>query len=325
LSSTFGNDAPVAEKPDTLAQQEAQDYRIDEVIEVFDPFAEITAEQQIRRLKRHLLDSLPLVVGLRLPYNFQNCATKVFAYDPNAPVDSAAHALTLIGYDDDDATFELMNSWGTQWGGDGGFIRIHYRDLIQMMCCAYKMVTQYEPEKNPKILRGSVVLRQMVDFTPKGLPRELRVQYDTVEKCYKPLRINRQVETECQIILRQVPMDWWVYALNHSPSKTTQLIFSDKINYPITAKLIPNETSKFQIDAAGDDWLIILFCEKPIPNIQDMADQLTKKREITPLPQAVNEVFKDQSALSVKRMTHRMAFELPQNSAEKATVFILKF
>lgn len=42
---------------------------------------------------------------------------------------SGGHAMVIVGYDDEEGTFTLANSWGTRWG-EKGFMRIRYACLI---------------------------------------------------------------------------------------------------------------------------------------------------------------------------------------------------
>ncbi len=59
------------------------------------------------------------------------------------------HAMCLVGYDDNKfgGAFEVMNSWGTDFG-DNGFIWIKYDDFIQYTRELYKIVAYNLSEKS---------------------------------------------------------------------------------------------------------------------------------------------------------------------------------
>jgi aminopeptidase C len=43
---------------------------------------------------------------------------------------AGGHALVVIGYDDNKQAFQLMNSWGKEWGQDG-FIWLKYKEFVR--------------------------------------------------------------------------------------------------------------------------------------------------------------------------------------------------
>lgn len=48
------------------------------------------------------------------------------------------HAVTLIGYDNIDSTFEILNSWGDVWG-NRGFFKVKYYDLARVCDFAFEI------------------------------------------------------------------------------------------------------------------------------------------------------------------------------------------
>ena len=66
------------------------------------------------------------------------------------------HAICLVGYDDNyengdgsKGAMELMNSWGTTWG-DGGYIRIKYKDFPKILDYAISMYDDVLPVPPPE-------------------------------------------------------------------------------------------------------------------------------------------------------------------------------
>jgi C1A family cysteine protease len=45
--------------------------------------------------------------------------------------EEGAHAMCIVGYDDQRGAFEVMNSWGSDWG-NGGFFWLRYKDLYHL-------------------------------------------------------------------------------------------------------------------------------------------------------------------------------------------------
>lgn len=325
LAATFRNDVAIHEKPDELAVYEAQTRRLAKVVEVYNPDSTITVKRQIQRFKRLLADSIPIVVGLRLPFSFSNLTEKVFSYSPDDPLDASAHALCLIGYDDIDSTFECMNSWGTAWGGDQGFVRLRYEDMFALICCAYRITPQFLVEKKSLQPKGSIVLRRSVGYNASRIPQfeEIRVRYDTTYKYYQSIQPVWEVGSSFQFALREVPNDWWVYIFAINKSGATTLFHSDQINSRTVEKVVPDEETKIELEEEGTDWMGILYSKQPIADFQLPLQNFIQKNTAN-IPEQTALYFKDIIADPAVYAAHRMGFTLPKNNTSNAALMLLK-
>ncbi len=325
LAATFRNDLPVEAKPDELAVEEAKSRRVLSVTEVYDLDMTIALRRQIQRLKRLLADSLPIVVGMRVPYSFSNLTTRTFRYDPAEPVDSSAHALCLVGYDDIDSTFECMNSWGTAWGGDGGFVRFHYRDFFSLLCCAYRLTPQFMVEKRAAASKGAVVLRRSTGYNAARTAQfeEIRVRYDTVQKHYQSVEPTWPLDMGFQITLREMPNGWWVYIFNADEQGVVTLLHQAQVWDNAIEKAIPGEDSKFEIEEPGVEWLGVLCAKEPLPDFQ-MPLQTYLQAHSGSIHTKTNVYFKDTLPEPPVFTTYRMGFSFPKNATGKATLLMLK-
>lgn len=325
LATTFRNDLPVSEQPDELALYEAQSRRLLTVTEVYDADSTIKINRQIQRFKRILADSTPIVVGMRLPYSFSNLTEKVFDCDPEEPLDSSAHALCVIGYDDIDSTFECMNSWGTAWGGDQGFVRLHYRDVFRWMCCAYRLKPQFLLEKKSTSPRAAVVLRRSVGYNEQREPRfeEIRVCYDSLQQQYHTVQPSWPAGAGFQLTLREVPEGWWVYVFNINQKGVVSMYHRDKIPGGTVEKVIPGEERKFETEDEGSEWLGILFSKSPVPDFESglqKAIQAASGAIVAPTQQYFNTILPQK----INYTPYRMGFSFPKNAAGNAGLLFLK-
>lgn len=319
LAATFRNELPLRAQPDTLAFEEAQGRRLAMVTEVYDPDTAISLARQIQRFKRLLADSIPLVVGLRLPYEFANLQEKVFRYHPAAPLDSAAHALCLIGYDDIDSTFECMNSWGVHWGGDQGFFRIPYRDFFALLCCAYRLTPRFMVEKKSAALKGTAVLRHSVGYSAARTPQfeEIRLRFDSLNGYYQARELRWTPGMGFQLVLRDTPPDWWVYAFQLGQGEPLQLLYEGRPARGAVETVLPGEEARFEIEAAGTQWLGLLYSPTPIPDAaQALRSQLSER------PDGMG--IAAQPATSAVYNSRRMAFSLPGNVSPQRVLMFLK-
>lgn len=95
-------------------------------------------EEKILQIKKALADSTPVMFGLDVPPSFSKKNAlpnrdlwQLSAVDKrNLKCSRSVHAMCIVGYDDDryGGTFEIVNSWGTDWKNQG-FTYITYQDL----------------------------------------------------------------------------------------------------------------------------------------------------------------------------------------------------
>ena len=95
-----------------------------------------------RAIKEHLAKDAPVVIGMMVGGSFMEGMMGKKVWHPTQAdyrqVGFGGHAMCVIGYDDrlEGGAFEIMNSWGPQWGENGiGYVR--YGDFRQFVREAY--------------------------------------------------------------------------------------------------------------------------------------------------------------------------------------------
>ena len=141
LERTFPNVTAHQQRPNSAAYQEARRYKVGDYKILFEPGigmddarafykGRTIEEYKIFITKALLNDSFPVVVGFDTPLAFQHVrmsANQVWRPHLNGQMSVAGekHAVTVVGYDNRDQSFTLINSYGAQWGYRG-FLKIHY-------------------------------------------------------------------------------------------------------------------------------------------------------------------------------------------------------
>jgi len=94
----------------------------------------------IRAVKEHLAKDAPVVIGMMVGGTFMQ---EMKGRDTWAPTDEdrsqmgfGGHALCVIGYDDRRQAFQIMNSWGPEWGNNG-IAWVRYADFKEFVREAY--------------------------------------------------------------------------------------------------------------------------------------------------------------------------------------------
>ena len=123
---------------------------------------------KIDRVKLSLIQNRPVVVGMRLLNNFTKLRRKDTYWQPTIGDQQpfGGHALVVVGFDDSRGAFELMNSWGKEWGKDG-FIWVRYADFANYCRYGFQMEVKAKISE-PKQYSGKFSLRRFETMTANG-------------------------------------------------------------------------------------------------------------------------------------------------------------
>lgn len=118
---------------------DALKYKITDYFTLFNSL-EKSEVRKVSAIKKAISQNRPVLIGMEVYSSFDR-AEGVW----NGKRDShrGGHAMCIIGYDDNKygGAFELMNSWGTDWGNDG-FIWVRYSDLCANVDWAWEMYVE---------------------------------------------------------------------------------------------------------------------------------------------------------------------------------------
>jgi len=93
--------------------------------------------QNLQQLKVGLNSGIPIVFGMLIFKSFEGpiVSRTGYVYMPRKGEDClGGHAVTICGYDDDERTFIVRNSWGNRWG-DRGYFYLPYDYVTNPQLC----------------------------------------------------------------------------------------------------------------------------------------------------------------------------------------------
>ncbi|UZR93621.1 C1 family peptidase [Chondrinema litorale] len=244
-------------------EQKAMGHKIKDFARLFG--REQSPSIKIETVKKSLSENYPVVFGMKCAPSFYD-AQDVWrpSEDPNGSF--GGHAMCVIGYDDTKfgGAFEIMNSWGEDWGNDG-FIWITYKDFGNFTKYAYEIIS--EPVKQPII-----VAKPQEDFsgqlklvTDKGkeMEGELMGQYYKLIKSYSS-------GTSFRIYLSNNEPAY-VYAIGTDNTEEIFQLFpyapevSAALNYKKNDVALPSEDHYITMDnTVGKDYLCVLYSKDPL-------------------------------------------------------------
>ena len=125
--------------PDSVYQK-AKQFRLKEYTKLFGLKEQFRV--RIRETRKALMTGNPVLIGMDISNAFLSANV---VYEPDS-ISVGGHAMTIIGYDDDKygGSFEVINSWGDDWGNEG-FMWIRYKDFAESVRYGFELVFEEVP------------------------------------------------------------------------------------------------------------------------------------------------------------------------------------
>ena len=121
-------------RPNSDVKTKARNNTIVEYARLFNNDTEGPLRRDI--IRSVLAQKKPIVIGLKVNDEFQRLGDVDYWYPSLGGTPSNGHAMVIVGYNDENQSFTLFNSWGTGWGKEG-FIKVKYKDLVTYCRYAY--------------------------------------------------------------------------------------------------------------------------------------------------------------------------------------------
>ena len=242
----------------------------------------------VRAVKEHLAKDAPVVIGMMVGQSFMQDMMGQELWQPQgmdaSQVGMGGHAMCVIGYDDRKfgGAFQIMNSWGPNWGKDGiGWVR--YGDFKQFVKEAYGV--------DPLPKRGAVAnipLECTIGLVNNadGSNIQLRSVGSNAFQTVTPIRAGTRFkmavrnETECYIYIFGQEQDGTSYVL-FPYLKQGELVSKHSPYCGITGyRLFPKDQS-LEADSIGTKDYIAIVASKEELDYSDLNSAIGRSRQPT--------------------------------------------
>lgn len=206
-------------RPSNLQFLQAHENRIPDFRKIFGP-DDMRAEK-INSTKLALLEGFPVVIAMNVKESFFKLrkGEKMWYSELGAQQPIGAHALVVIGFDEVENAFEVMNSWGTDWASDG-FAWIRYKDFEQYVNYGF---TFYQDESD--------LLSVTINFKRKSMiTSDQKVQFTDElfrlkDKVYTPVNTVSTQYSDYRLDISHSSRGYDMACFNKSGSGHYQLLF----------------------------------------------------------------------------------------------------
>lgn len=268
--------------------QLASRFKIKEYYALFDMDASV--DQKVVATINSINSKKPVVIGMNVTNSIFNVGSDGM-WNPRLDEPFVGgHAMCVIGYDNVKKRFEIINSWGAQWGSNGYFT-VSYSDYGRLCKYAYQFTLSIPKSNDPVNLTGEFKFKkydgvdEKSNVVFKDAPIVLNDDYYTLAES---VSLNDFFRIEAS----KIKKDKYVYIFSLKPDKTSELIFpteraDSKSLFGVTVKdlpvvpaddaiisIPPDPNKGLSTDQSGDDILCILFSSEVIKDIDNLITQV---------------------------------------------------
>ena len=338
--------------PDTKALEEATQFKIKDFAS---PFYNTDAPAvKIEQTIQSILHDNPLIVVFQVTKSFRNIEIGQTIWKPNSTEtkELTGHAMVVTGFNKKLRRFELMNSWGTNWG-EQGFIWISFDDFAKHALYGFQLLPDnwhpvYQPDQLPMVdqqptnsMSGNLFVlssppsdesSEAVSFQSEpGFSKKEQVSFNDQTQSYQFILKDWRVYEGFKLQAENLTKGIYFYLLNLNPQgEATYLYplpkdikndrhFAHYIAGDSLEVAFPPDDEWLQLDYPGKDHLIALFSWQAIENVEAKIDQLTKVEGT--IEERLQIVFKEtlipsnQIAYSLDKMAFSINFPVHQKNA----------
>ncbi len=294
----------------------------------------------IRAIKEHLAKDAPVVIGMMVGGTFMEPMMGQKLWQPTDrdynQMGFGGHAMAVIGYDDKLAggAFQIMNSWGPEWGENGiGWVR--YKDFEYFTREAYGIDAL--PKEGAALNQSFDCEIGLVRVNDKAKPEGFiplkpgaNQVFTTTATLPKTTRFKVEVKnnTPCYVYVFGQETDGSSYTLFPYPTSTDPTKTAYTAYCGITgARLFPKNKSMGPDDTGNKDYIAVVVSKKELPWYQ-LNQKISSNK--SSYQQAVSSALLSMGANNSIRVTNtgngNLKFTAPaaDNGVAYAVVEILK-
>jgi len=225
----------------------------------------------IRAVKEHLAKDAPVVIGMMVGGTFMQDMMGKELWSPSeedrSQMGFGGHAMCVIGYDDRRQAFQIMNSWGPEWGKNG-IAWVRYADFKEFVREAYGIDPM--PKRGMALNTGfecsiGLVRNDNKQYIPLRLSSGNVFESGSTVAPGTKFKMEIKNSTECYIYIFGQETDGSSYTLFPYPDKTdaTKTAFSPYCG--ITGyRLFPRGKSLVPDSIGHKDVFAIVVSKQPI-------------------------------------------------------------
>lgn len=220
-------------------------------------------------IKQNLAQGAPVVIGMKVGQSFMQGMRGREVWQPTRQDFTGSkmggHAMCVIGYDDKKygGAFQLMNSWGTQWGRDGiGWVR--YADFDKFTLEAYGLYPEGLAEEKEVFSSTKLAVEFGLVDIESGEFIPLKEKGDRVFQSQRPIAVGDKFKIA---VANNIECNVYVFGQETDGSSYVLFPYTHKHSAycGITGtRLFPNDYSMKADEIGNKDYMAVVVSKDPI-------------------------------------------------------------
>lgn len=264
------SDQDCSTKPNSMQLRAAQEYKIDGYQRLTGGAnGEDINKVNLLAIKQNIAQGAPVVIGMMVGGSFmQNMAGKDMWRATNndyAMRGFGGHAMTVIGYDDykyaqNMGGFEIMNSWGEDWGNKG-VAWVSYDDFNYFVKEAYGIY----PMGDANALETTVLEAKLgVMLNSSGKNLSLQQTGNNTFRTSRNMNVNEEFKLE---VVNNIECYVYIFAQEVDGTSTTLFPYTAK-HSPFCGirgqRLFPRDYSMYPDEVGNADYFTVVVTKDPL-------------------------------------------------------------
>ncbi len=236
-------------------------------------------------IKQNLAQGAPVVIGMKVGQSFMQGMRGREVWQPTRQDFSGAglggHAMCVIGYDDKKygGAFQIMNSWGQQWGRDGiGWVR--YPDFDGFVLEAYGLYPEGLAENKEVFSSTKLAVEFGLVDIESGEFIALREKGDRVFQSQRPIAVGDKFKIA---VANNIECNVYVFGQETDGSSYVLFPYTHKHSAycGITGtRLFPKDYSMKADEIGNKDYMAVVVSKEPI-DYQQINARMSQSRQTT--------------------------------------------
>jgi hypothetical protein len=186
--------------PNEANFDEALNYTIDHGAVLFKSSRNDTFKMST--IKSYLNDSIPVIAVIQVYDSFYEAKKPFWKKSTYDNYLGGHHVIVIVGYDELTGSFEIMNSWGNNWGNQG-FIRVPFSDLVAI-CPSALVISPGTSNLDKQLTLNRANLENKDKDLVSTILRRKRTQQRFVRNKFDIYKVSKIEE---RIIKQKVPIN----------------------------------------------------------------------------------------------------------------------
>jgi hypothetical protein len=273
--------------PTEAHRQLAASSKISEITNLFIPKSPIG--QRVNATINCLNANRPVVVAMNILPSFHSInSTGLWSPRPEEQ-SNEFHAMCVVGYDNINQRFEILNSWGPGFG-DQGFVYVSYDDYERYCLYGFEMLLEApQAAATTSSLMGGFYLNKLTGYDPYKFEK-LNGHWNGRYYEISPGMIRRG--EYFKIIAENLRVSTYLYIFSVKPNGSSELLFpttsasewGDVRDAPIIlsgsnyVELPADPAGAIVADQPGTDHLVLLFSTRRLQDIDNLVWRVEQQR-----------------------------------------------